>query len=120
MQTAFLNGWLKQGALRNPSVPITRSEAAQIMIRALGYAAILNHPEIFQLPAKDAFQIASVDLPADALAYGLGLIPLQNGYFQPNGHLTIADAALAIVRVATAYNEGQHLFTSANGASALG
>ncbi len=120
MQTAFLNGWLKQGSLRNPNVLISRSEAAQIMIRALGYAAILNHPSIFQLPAKDASQIASADLPADALAYGLGLISLQNGYFHPNGHLTIADAALAIVRVATAYNEGQHLFTSANGVGALG
>jgi hypothetical protein len=120
MQTAFLNGWLKQGALRNPNRLITRSEAAQIMIRALGYAAILNHPTIFQLPAKDAAQITSVDLPADALAYGLGLITLQNGYFHPKGDLTIADAALAIVRVATAFNEGQHLFTSANSVSALG
>lgn len=118
MQAAFNRGWLSKGKLLHPNSLITRGDAAQILARALGYAGVMNHTEIFTLPAKDATQIAKDQLAGDAIAYALGMLPLENGKFVPNGHVTIADAALAIVRLATAYNEGQQLFSANATASA--
>ena len=112
MQAAFNRGWLSNGQLLHPNSPITRGDAAQILARALGYAGVMNHAEIFTLPAKDAVQIPKGQLGGDAIAYALGMLPLVNGKFMPNGHVTIADAALATVRLATAYNEGQQLFSA--------
>lgn len=121
MQAAFNRGWLSHGQLLHPTSLITRGDAAQILARALGYAGVMNHAEIFTLPSKDAASIAKNQIAGDAIAYALGMLPLVNGKFMPNGHVTIADAALAIVRLATAYNEGQQLFSaSANAGTAMG
>lgn len=110
--TAFAKGWLQQGKLFHPNAPITRSDAAQILVRALGYASVLNHPDIFSLPAKDAKTIPSDQVAADAIAYALGMLPLSYGDFHPAAHVTVAQAAVAVVAMVTAYSEGQQLFSS--------
>lgn len=110
--TAFAKGWLQQGKLFHPNAPITRSDAAQILVRALGYASVLNHPNIFSLPAKDAKTIPSDQVAADAIAYALGMLPLSYGDFHPTAHVTVAQAAVAVVAMVTAYSEGQQLFSS--------
>lgn len=107
---AFQYGWLQSGQLFHPDQPITRGDAAQILVRALGYADVLRHPEIFRLPAQDAAQIPKNELAGDAIAYAIGMMPLVDGKFDGKAHLTVAQAAVAIVQMVTAYSEGQQIF----------
>jgi len=109
--TAFTRGWIQKGQLFHPNQLITRGDAAQILARALGYAGVLGHANIFTLPAKDAGSISRDQLAGDAIAYALGMLPLEQGNFVATGHVTVAQAAVAVVQMVTAYSQGQQLFS---------
>ncbi len=118
--SAFVNGWLSNGKVFEPNQPITRGDAAQLLARALGYGELLGHPELFKLNATDASTIASDQFAGDAIANALGLLPLQSGAFLPNGNVTVADAAQAVVAMVSDYSNSQGLFnisTAASGAA---
>ncbi len=120
IRSAFANGWLSAGHLFHPNQPITRTEAAQIMVRALGYRALLSHSQIFSLPAKDAASIPQDQLVGDAVAYALNLLPLQNNNFNGSGTVSLARAAAAVVQVASDYSSGRPLFYQGGGMGAAG
>ena len=108
--SAFVNGWLNNGQVFEPNQPITRGDAAQLLARALGYSELLGHPELFQLNAGDASAIPSNQFAGDAIASTLGLLPLQSGAFHPDGNVTIADAAQAVVGMVSDYSSSQGIF----------
>ncbi len=108
--SAFVNGWLNDGQVFEPNQPITRGDAAQLLARALGYGELLGHPELFQLNANDASTIPSSQFAGDAIASSLGLLPLQSGAFHPDGNVTIADAAQAVVAMVSDYSSSQGIF----------
>ncbi|MCL6446464.1 MAG: S-layer homology domain-containing protein [Alicyclobacillus sp.] len=98
--TAYELGWLTKGQAFHPDQPITRGQASVILARALGYGPLLSHPGAVQLKAADASQIPASQVTADALAVTFGLFSLQNGRFNTNGHVTVANAAVAVVQTA--------------------
>lgn len=105
--TAVERGWIdtSTGPFQ-PTAIITRSEAAQLIADALGYRALRAHPSLFRLTSADASSIPPADLAADAICVSLGILPLQNHRFDPNGQLLTLDAAVAVVQMANLYANG--------------
>ena len=119
--TAFVNGWLQNGKVFEPNQPITRSDAAQLLVRALGYGELMGYPSAFRIKAGDAASIPSAQYAGDAIALALGLLPLQSGAFHPDGHVTVADAAQAVVRMVSDNSQSLGIFNgAATGAASSG
>ncbi|GGJ04815.1 hypothetical protein GCM10010885_12460 [Alicyclobacillus cellulosilyticus] len=102
---AYELGWIPADVTFAPDEPVTRTFAAQILARALNFAPLLAHPEALNLPAADVASIPDDAYAACALAYALGLFPLQDNQFNPGGPVTLADAAVAVVQAAVVYGE---------------
>lgn len=101
MVTAYELGWLDPSQPVNPTATIDRNTAAQILIKALGYDALLTKPEMFKFNATDIDSIPTDDLAGDAMAVGLGLMSLSSGQFDGATPLTLSQAAQAVVQTAT-------------------
>jgi hypothetical protein len=106
---AYQLGWLPQNQPFQPNEQTTRGEASQILARALDYQPLLSHPESFQLSAGDASGIPKDQFAGDALATGLGIFSLQNGNFNAQGNVTLADAAVAVVQSAVVWGQERSL-----------
>lgn len=92
----------QQGVLTNqshgfrPDDPITRSEAAYLLIRALGYGNIAGLIQDISLP----FQDVRINTGYIAMAYGLGLMDGASvTTFNPDGRLTREQAAVLLMRL---------------------
>ncbi len=106
--SAYESGILPAGPLFQPNRPASRGFAADVLARALGYGAILAHPQAFRLPAKDAASIPQSEYAAAAICYSLGLLSLINGNFDASSGLTVAQAAVSVVYGVDALAQGQH------------
>lgn len=95
--SAYESGILPAGALFEPNRPTSRGFAANVLARALGYGAILAHPQAFRLPAKDAASIPKSEYAAATICYSLGMFSLVNGNFDASSGVTVAQAAVSIV-----------------------
>lgn len=81
----------KEGNRFEPDRAITRAEAADMVARLLGYADLLNKPEIFASAYQD---VQKKQLPAVALVHAHALLSGKTSTaFEPNASLTRADAA---------------------------
>lgn len=100
IQAAYAIGLIPHSEQFQPDTLITRTEAAQLIARVLGLEPLLSHPSDFSFSPTDKSQIKSSDLAADVLANMFGIFTLQNGNFDPNGGVSLADAAVAVVQAA--------------------
>ncbi|OFW74918.1 MAG: hypothetical protein A2201_06345 [Alicyclobacillus sp. RIFOXYA1_FULL_53_8] len=100
IQAAYAIGLIPQSQQFQPDTLITRTQAAQLIARVLGLEPLLSHPAEFTFSPADKSQISNTDLAADALANMFGIFTLQNGNFNPNADVSLADAAVAVVQAA--------------------
>ncbi len=107
---AYERGYLLPHGPFDPNRAASRSFAANLLARVLGFGAVMNHPQVFRLPAKDARTIPSSQFAGDAIAWGLGLFPLRHGDFDGTDSVTVASAAVALVKSVTAYTQAQSTF----------
>ncbi len=104
IQSAYERGWVLPGKPFDPSAPATRDFAAQVLARALGYISLIEAPALIHLTTADANEIPSSHRAADAIALALGMLSPVSGNFDPNGQVTLNDAAIAVVKMAVAYS----------------
>ena len=96
--------------------------AAEILARVLDLGPLLNHAQAFSLQATDAGSLSQNQYVAVALAVNLGMIPLDNGAFDPSATMDLSDEAIAVVTAATVASQ-MHLYGNVYngmGASAMG
>lgn len=100
IMAAYAIGLIPLSSPFQPNAVITRSQAAQWVARALGLEPLLSQPQAFNFNPADRSQIQTPDLAADALTVTLGIFRLNNNNFNPNGPVTLAEAAAAVVQTA--------------------
>lgn len=120
IRAAYANGWLPGGQLFHPDLPVTRSQAAELLVRALGYGQLLQTPQLFRMNASDAASMSGEGYAAAAISSGMGLLPLQNGRFNPSGGVTLARGAAAVVQAAMALQAGRPVYYSGMGFGGAG
>ena len=80
-----------------PQSILSRQDAVKFIIRALNYDKVAEiNKGIYKLPFKDADKIKPGLYGYIAVAYGLNLINGSNGYCNPGGSLTRADAFVMV------------------------
>ena len=97
VETAYHQGAItsQDGSFR-PDDPITRSEAASMLVRALGYGGITGLIQDMSLP----FQDVKANNGYIVMAYGLGLMDGTSVIsFSPDGHVTREQAAAILMRL---------------------
>lgn len=87
----------KEKTTFQPDRPITREEAVEFVVNALGYQALAKHDRLFQLPFADKEQIAYKGHVA--IANELGLLQESGGSFKPRDEVTRAEAAQILYRL---------------------
>ncbi|WP_160394848.1 S-layer homology domain-containing protein [Paenibacillus sp. MMS18-CY102] len=80
----------------DPDGKVDREEMAELIVRALGFNALAEHNGLFKVTFKDAAKTKQQGQAA--IAVGLGIMSLQNGYFLPERQVTRAEAAAAFFR----------------------
>ena len=97
VETAYHNGAItaQDGNFR-PDDLITRSEAASMLVRALGYGSIAGLIQDMSLPFRDV----KANNGYIVMAYGLGLMDGTSvTAFSPNAHVTREQAAAIMMRL---------------------
>lgn len=97
VETAYHQGAItsQDGSFR-PDDPVTRSEAASMLVRALGYGSIAGLIQDMSLPFRDV----KANNGYIVMAYGLGLMDGTSiTAFSPNGHVTREQAAAIVMRL---------------------
>jgi len=80
----------------NPDGKVDREEMAELIVRALGFNALAEHDNLFNVQFSDAAKTKQKGQAAIAL--GLGIMSLQNGKFLPEKQVTRAEASVAFFR----------------------
>lgn len=89
-------GVVREGE-RSPAAPVSRQDAVKFIIRAMHYDKVAEiNKGIYTLPFKDAKSIKPDLLGYVALAYGLNIVNGNQGYFNPTGNVTRAQAFVMI------------------------
>lgn len=97
VETAYHQGAItsQDGSFR-PDDPITRSEAASMLVRALGYGGIAGLIQDMSLPFRDV----KANNGYIVMAYGLGLMDGTSiTAFSPSGHVTREQTAAIVMRL---------------------
>ncbi len=96
--SAYDAGWLAGSAPFAPGEPLTRSAAALILARALGFGTLLAHPTVLaQLQRTVTGAGTSMQRSAESVAVHLHLFALVHGRFVPGAAVTLGQAATAVV-----------------------
>jgi len=96
-KTAIAQGIITE-AERNPEKPVTRAEAARMIVRCAGYETIAKNPDIFKTDYLDAASIPQKDLGYIAVAKQLGIMQGSGGMFRPNHGMTRGEAICMICK----------------------
>ncbi|MNF95733.1 Endo-1,4-beta-xylanase A precursor [compost metagenome] len=80
----------------NPEGKVDREEMAELIVRALGFNALAEHDNLFNVQFSDAAKTKQKGQAA--IAVGLGIMSLQNGKFLPERQVTRAEASVAFFR----------------------
>ncbi len=83
---------------RNPSKPVTRTDAARMIVRFAGYETLAKNPSIFRADYRDAASIPQKDLGYVMIAKQLGIMSGNGGYFHPNRIMTRGEAICMICK----------------------
>lgn len=97
IETAFRQGAItaQDGSFR-PDALITRSEAASMLVRALGYGSVAGLIQDMSLPFRDV----KANNGYIVMAYGMGLMDGTSvTAFSPEGHVTREQAAAILMRL---------------------
>lgn len=94
---AVEQGWLPLSTNFYPDKPMTRADAANLLVSFLGWQTLATHSGLFSLPFKDAKSIPTNEKGDAAIASGFGIIPSVKGNFLPSQGMTVADTAIAVV-----------------------
>ncbi len=97
IETAYHHGAItsQDGSFR-PNDLITRSEAASMLVRALGYGSLAGLIQDMSLPFRDV----NANNGYIVMAYGLGLMDGTSvTTFSPNGHVTREQTAAILMRL---------------------
>ncbi|MCF8567308.1 hypothetical protein LLE49_21535 [Alicyclobacillus tolerans] len=108
ISTALMQGWLPNVGDLKPSDALTRMQAATWMVDWLGWAEPASHNNFFRLPYSDVSAISKPNQGAAAMMSDTGVIPLENGKFNPNSTMTVGDAATALVNAIEMYVSDQN------------
>ena len=105
VETAYANGAItNQTDTFRPTDPITREEAAVMLVRALGYSTIAGLAQDLPLP----FQDVQTNVGYVAMAYELGLVNgTSSTTFSPNSPTTREQAAVILMRVYDNYHRAE-------------
>ena len=97
VETAYHQGAItNQDGTYRPNDLITRSEAAAMLVRALGYGSIAGLIQNIPLPFRDVRSNSGYII----MAYGLGLMDGTSvTAFSPDGHVTREQAAIILMRL---------------------
>ena len=97
VETAYHHGAItSQDGTFRPDDPITRSEAAAMLVRGLGYGSIAGLIQDMPLPFRDVRANSGYII----MAYGLGLMDGTSvTEFSPEGHVTREQAAVILMRL---------------------
>ncbi|MBA1335018.1 MAG: hypothetical protein HPY66_0640 [Firmicutes bacterium] len=91
---------IREGIVRkeekNPDSSVTREDGIKFIIRALKYDKVADIRGIYSTGFKDEGSISSGLIGYVAIAKGLNIVSGSNGYFNPKGTLTRAQAAVII------------------------
>ncbi|MNZ70718.1 hypothetical protein D3C78_890660 [compost metagenome] len=92
-------GWLAEDKYDAKQL-LTREQLAELLVSIYGYsklsAFLQNDHEVVSL--QDANKITNKG--AVSLAIKLGLLEAENGYFDPEGHVTVAEASVIMLKLA--------------------
>ncbi len=80
----------------NPEGKVDREEMAELIVRALGFNALAEHDDLFNVTFSDAAKTKQKGQAA--IVVGLGIMSLQNGKFNPEKQVTRAEASAAFFR----------------------
>lgn len=81
---------------RNPDHRVTREEAAKYFLKYMGYKKFAEMEGIFNYPFKDKDQLNPKLVGYVTIAHSLGLVPGNEGSFNPRSEVTKAEAAVMI------------------------
>lgn len=95
---AISQGWLPDKGKLSPEQPLTRAQVAQWLVEWMGWQGPTSNPGLFKVTFSDANKVPKTYLGAVAIVAEDHIIPLQNGRFNPNGTMTVGDAAQALYR----------------------
>jgi Zn-dependent metalloprotease len=79
-----------------PDRPITREEAAKLLVTALGYQKLAEHEKLYQLPFVDRDEIRYKGFVA--IAGDIGLIAGEGQQYNPKAKLNRAETAVILYR----------------------
>lgn len=108
LSTALMQGWLPNVGDLHPTQPLTRRVAADWIVDWMGWSGVASHTSFFKVPYSDASAVPSSDAGAATIVSDTGIIPLQDGKFNPSDQMTIGDAAMAIQHAAETYSSSRH------------
>ncbi len=83
----------------NPEGKVDREEMAELIVKALGYNALAEHGDIFNVAFKDESKVKKKGQAA--IVVGLHIMSLTGGNFLPERQVTRAEAAAAFFRFLT-------------------
>lgn len=105
IETAYCQGAVTGQDIRfRPDDPITRGEAAAMLVRALGYGSFAGLIQDTALPFDDVY----VNNGYISMAYGFGLMDGTSlSAFSPDAHITREEAAVIIMRLHEKLRSGE-------------
>jgi hypothetical protein len=104
---ALMQGWLPNTGKLNPSAMVTRDDAARWLVDWMGWQGPAAHIEFFKIPFSDITDVPVSDRGAAAMISTSGILPLENGKFNPNQKLTVGDAAIALMNAVHVFMENK-------------
>lgn len=98
VEWAVMQKWIQpEGKTFEPDRPITREEAAEFVVSALGFGKLAELNNLFNLPFADKAEITKKGHVA--IAHELGLMKGDGQRFNPKGELNRAQIAILLFRL---------------------
>jgi len=104
VRRAVAMGILDTPGQLEPLAPTARVQAARLLVNAQGFGPLAKLAALFRFEAADAASVSPGDRGYAASAVGLGLLPLEDGRFNPTGTITRGEAAQILVRALESRN----------------
>ncbi len=99
IDAAMAKGILEKEVPFSPEGSVTRLQMARMIINAKGYGKLARIPELFNLTVTDAASVPGDYRGYVAAAAGLGIIPAENGKFNPGRPVTRGESATMLVKM---------------------
>ncbi|AET70661.1 Peptidase propeptide domain-containing protein [Desulfosporosinus orientis DSM 765] len=94
-QLAKKNGWVEETL--QPNSEVSRENLSKMMIRLIGMEPSAQIKDIYTVPFTDAKEIQKESLGYIALAWGMGILKLDENTLYPEQTVTRAEGAYALV-----------------------